>query len=66
MFLEPKFYPKSEVFDINKFESIYSSILDKFKSGPLFIEEKKMRENLLMHMENYLKKIEPFVRISET
>ena len=64
--LEPKFYPKPEVFDINKFESIYNAVLDKVKSEPLFIEERKMRENLVMHIENYLKKIKPFVRISET
>jgi hypothetical protein len=57
------FYPKSQDIYINKFELLFGSVLNKVKNEPIFIEEKKMRENLKLQMEKYLKEIMPFVNL---
>lgn len=61
--LELSFYPKSQDVDINKFELLFGSVLNKVKNEPIFIEEKKMRENLKAQMEKYLEEIMPFVNL---
>jgi DNA gyrase/topoisomerase IV subunit A len=63
VFLTPRLYPKSEIFDMSMFESIYASVSDKMKNEPLFVEEKKMRMNLSVQMEKYLEDIKPFVSL---